>query len=60
MLGLAGWSVQDMKGLDFTASRGVAIREFPLRAGFADYMLFVDRQERTVGRSFVTSTGSTP
>ncbi len=30
--------------MDFTASRGVAIREFPLKAGFADYMLFVDRQ----------------
>lgn len=33
-----------MDGLDFTASRGVAIREFPLKGGFADYMLFVDRQ----------------
>ena len=33
-----------MKGLDFTASRGVAVREFPLKAGFADYMLFVNRQ----------------
>jgi type I restriction enzyme, R subunit len=44
MLELAGWSVQDMKGLDFTASRGIAIREFPLKAGYADYMLFVDRQ----------------
>jgi len=33
-----------MKGLDFTASRGLAIREFPLKTGFADYMLFVDRQ----------------
>ena len=44
MLELAGWSVQDMKGLDFTASRGVAIREFPLKTGFADYMLFVDRK----------------
>ena len=33
-----------MDGVDFTASRGVAIREFPLKAGFADYMLFVDRQ----------------
>lgn len=33
-----------MKGLDFTASRGVAIREFPLKTGFADYMLFVDRK----------------
>ena len=33
-----------MKELDFTASKGVAVREFPLQAGFADYMLFVDRQ----------------
>ncbi len=33
MLELAGWSVQDMKGLDFTAARGVAIREFPLKTG---------------------------
>ncbi len=44
MLELAGWSVQDMKDLDFAASRGLAVREFPLEAGFADYMLFVDRQ----------------
>ncbi len=44
MLELAGWSVQDVKDLDFTASRGVALREFPLKTGFADYMLFVDRQ----------------
>jgi hypothetical protein len=44
MLELAGWSVQDAKDVDFTASRGVALREFPLKAGFADYMLFVDRQ----------------
>lgn len=43
MLELAGWSVQDAKDLDFTASSGVALREFPLKAGFADYMLFVDR-----------------
>lgn len=44
MLDLAGWSVQDMNGLAFTVSRGVAVREFSLRAGFADYMLFVDRK----------------
>lgn len=43
MLELSGWSVQDAKDLDFTASSGVALREFPLKAGFADYMLFVDR-----------------
>ncbi len=44
MLRLAGWSVQDAKVIDFLVSRGVAVREFPLKAGFADYMLFVDRQ----------------
>src|SRR5215210_35108 len=44
MLDLAGWSVQDTKDRDFAASRGVALREFPLEAGFADYMLFVERQ----------------
>ena len=47
MLESAGWSVQDMGGLDFKASRGIAIREFPLEARFADYMLFGDR--RAVG-----------
>ena len=33
-----------MKDLDFTSSRGIAVREFALKKGFADYMLFVDRQ----------------
>lgn len=47
MLDLAGWRVQGKDSFDFTAARGVAIREFPLEAGFADYMLFVDR--KTVG-----------
>ncbi len=42
MLQDAGWSVQDRDGFDLTASKGVAIREFALKAGFADYMLFVD------------------
>ncbi len=42
MLGDAGWSVQDRDGFDLTASKGVAIREFALKAGYADYMLFVD------------------
>jgi type I restriction enzyme R subunit len=46
MLELAGCGVQDMKDQNFSASRGVALREFPLRTGFADYMLFVDRRPR--------------
>lgn len=44
MLEDAGWSVQDRDNFDPAASRGVAIREFPLKTRFADYMLFVDRQ----------------
>ena len=40
----AGWAVQDYKELNLSASLGVAVREFPLKSGFADYMLLVDRR----------------
>jgi type I restriction enzyme R subunit len=44
LLELAGWLVQDYKDLNLGAGVGVAVREFPLRgAGFADYLLFVER-----------------
>ena len=43
LLGAAGWLVQDYKDLNLGAGVGVAVREFPLKAGFADYMLFVER-----------------
>jgi type I restriction enzyme R subunit len=44
LLSAAGWQVQDRKQADIFASRGVAIREFPLKTGFgfADYMLYID------------------
>jgi type I restriction enzyme, R subunit len=44
LLDLAGWKVQDLHDLNLGAGQGVAIREFPLTAGPADYVLFVDRQ----------------
>jgi len=44
LLEAAGWSVQDMSQLNLGASLGVAVREFPLESGFADYLLFVDRK----------------
>jgi len=47
LLEMAGWKIQDFKELNLTASRGVAVREFPLTAGTADYLLFVD--EKAVG-----------
>ena len=44
-LALAGWIVQDMSELNVSAGRGVAIREFPLgEYGFADYLLYIDKQ----------------
>jgi len=44
LLAAAGWAVQDVGAVHIHAARGVAIREFPLKAGhgFADYLLYVD------------------
>ena len=44
LLAAAGWAVQDVAATDLHAARGVAIRKFPLDAGFgfADYLLYVD------------------
>jgi hypothetical protein len=39
----AGWSVQDYNALDFSAARGIALREVPLKTGPCDYLLLVDR-----------------
>lgn len=44
MLDAAGWKVQDLRDLNLGASLGVAVREFPLPSGEADYLLFVDRK----------------
>jgi len=40
----AGWIVQDKRSTNLSAGRGVAVREFPLKAGHgeADYLLFLD------------------
>lgn len=43
LLELAGWIVQDLKELNLGANLGIAVREFPLKSGFADYLLFIDR-----------------
>jgi type I restriction enzyme R subunit len=43
LLSACGWMVQDRLGMNLYAGRGVAVREFPLENGFADYLLFVDR-----------------
>src|SRR5512147_2372036 len=42
LLTACGWVIQDMVGLNRYAGLGVAVREFPLETGEADYLLFVD------------------
>lgn len=40
----AGWHVQSMRKIDFSAGAGVAVREYQTDVGPADYLLFVDRK----------------
>lgn len=35
-----GWIVQDYDEMNISAGVGIAIREFPLKTGFADYLLY--------------------
>jgi type I restriction enzyme R subunit len=41
----AGWIVQNYKEVDFSAGRGIALREVPLKTGPCDYLLLVDRKQ---------------
>lgn len=58
LLAEAGWLVQDVKETNIFAGRGVAIREFPLKAGhgFADYLLYVDGKAAGVIEAKKTGT----
>ena len=38
----SGWTIQDLKKINLSASLGVAVREFPTSTGEVDYALFVD------------------
>ncbi|MEK6527653.1 MAG: hypothetical protein AABZ36_02060 [Nitrospirota bacterium] len=43
LLEAGGWSIQNLKELNLGASSGIAVREFPLKSGEADYLLFVEK-----------------
>lgn len=43
LLSASGWLIQDYSKIDLGAALGIAVREFPLKKGSADYMLFIDR-----------------
>ena len=53
----AGWTVQTRDAANLGAARGVAVGEFPLTTGFADYMLFMDR--RPIGVVEAKAVGKT-
>ena len=40
----AGWKLQSKNKIDFSAGRGIAVREYPTDVGPADYVLFVDKK----------------
>ncbi|MFA6217799.1 MAG: DEAD/DEAH box helicase family protein [Candidatus Omnitrophota bacterium] len=40
----AGWIIQDVRKINLSAGKGIAVREFSTKSGPADYMLFVDRK----------------
>ena len=40
----AGWKLQFKNEIDFSAGRGIAVREYPTDVGPADYVLFVDKK----------------
>lgn len=44
LLRAAGWCIQNHNEMNLAESAGIAVREFPLVGGFADYLLFVDGQ----------------
>src|ERR1700692_3911797 len=37
-----GWVVQSYRDMNISAGLGIAVREFPLKSGFADYLLYAD------------------
>jgi type I restriction enzyme R subunit len=43
-LAACGWEVQNRTAINLFANRRVAVREFPLDTGEADYLLFVDHK----------------
>lgn len=44
LLEKAGWFIQDRNQLNLGVGLGVAVREYPLKVGPADYLLFVNRK----------------
>src|SRR5579859_409983 len=48
LLADCGWIVQDYRSMNLSAGPGIAIREFPLSTGAADYALYVQEKASSV------------
>lgn len=57
MLADAGWVIQSRHDLNLSAGRGIAVREFHLKTGYADYLLIVDR--KAIGAIEAKAAGTT-
>lgn len=57
LLEACGWIVQDYTALNLSAGRGIAVREYPLSTGFADYLLYADG--KAIGSIEAKPTGHT-
>jgi type I restriction enzyme R subunit len=44
LLTTAGWIIQDYEQVNLGEGLGIAVREYPLKSGFADYLLFINRK----------------
>ena len=55
----AGWAIQDSKDFNRNASLGVAVREFQLKSGPCDYLLFVGGKAAGVIEATETRLSST-
>jgi type I restriction enzyme R subunit len=40
----AGWQIQNLDKMNFSAGLGIAIREYPTSTGPVDYALFIDNK----------------
>jgi type I restriction enzyme R subunit len=49
-LSACGWVVQDYKAVDFSAGRGIALREAPLKSGTCDYLCCPQGRRRRRGQ----------
>lgn len=49
-LNLAGWIIQDRAEMNLSAGPGVAVREVPMGDGRVDYLLYLNKNDKSTCR----------